>query len=259
MQSQGPAAAATAPQQQNQGPPPSSRTGFSVSQGPGPPSSSSAAVPCPPPSPASATAAGPAAKPEQTKLATVPGTPITTTPDDAMDTAASPPPPKKLKTSASEPKVIEGRRERTLSRASLRARPSSHSLSAFRSHAPSRVFASRLSLSLSFCLCLSLSLTLSLSVSLSRPRIVSSITSVLRAYVPFCELFVLSLFLFLLLLLLVPCTTNLGGGGEAANERSRPSKNSMTIGEMISVGGRKRLGVRERYVKSILCGLHPRE
>ncbi|EGI66851.1 Zinc finger protein 609 [Acromyrmex echinatior] len=98
-QSQGPTPAATAPQQ-TQGPPPSSRTGFSVSQGPGPPATS-AAAPCPPPSPASATAAGAAAKPEQTKVAAVPGPPLTTPAEEAMDTAASPPPAKKMKT---EPK-----------------------------------------------------------------------------------------------------------------------------------------------------------
>ncbi|XP_063990984.1 zinc finger protein 608-like isoform X2 [Diachasmimorpha longicaudata] len=102
-QSQGPTPAATAPQQ-TQGPPPSSRTGFPVAQGAGPPATS-AAAPCPPPSPASATAAGSAAKPEQTKVAAVPGPTLNTTVDEAMDTAAcSPPPAKKLKTSSTEPK-----------------------------------------------------------------------------------------------------------------------------------------------------------
>ncbi|XP_011314594.1 zinc finger protein 608 isoform X2 [Fopius arisanus] len=102
-QSQGPTPAATAPQQ-SQGPPPSSRTGFPVAQGAGPPATS-AAAPCPPPSPASATAAGSAAKPEQTKVAAVPGPNLNTNVDEAMDTAAcSPPPTKKLKTSSNEPK-----------------------------------------------------------------------------------------------------------------------------------------------------------
>ncbi|CAG5100146.1 Protein of unknown function [Cotesia congregata] len=104
-QSQGPTPAATAPQQP-QGPPPSSRTGFPGAQGVGPPATS-AAAPCPPPSPASATAAGSAAKPEQTKVAAVPGPTLNTSVDEAMDTAAcSSPPMKKMKTSNSEPKRI---------------------------------------------------------------------------------------------------------------------------------------------------------
>lgn len=108
-QQQGPTPAATAPQQQQPpGPPPSSRTGgFSVSQGN---SSNGAAVPCPPASPASATAAaGSASKPEQTKVATVPGTPtIGSMPDDSIDMDASPPPSKKMKISPkNEPKVRE--------------------------------------------------------------------------------------------------------------------------------------------------------
>ncbi|XP_034936511.1 zinc finger protein 608 isoform X2 [Chelonus insularis] len=102
-QSQGPTPAATAPQQ-TQGPPPSSRTGFPVSQGAGPPVTN-ATAPCPPPSPASATAAGSAAKPEQTKVATVPGSTLNSSADESIDTSTcSPPPVKKLKTSNSEPK-----------------------------------------------------------------------------------------------------------------------------------------------------------